>query len=416
MDYKIADLSLAPGGRAKMDWAWCSMPVLNALKARYAALQPLKGVKLSACLHLEAKTACLLRTFKELGAEVRAAGSNPLSTQDDICAALVDTGVSVFSRHAMSGEEYRRYLRDTLAFGPSVIVDDGADLVATVLSDMKELIPAVKGASEETTSGVKRLKAMERQGILPFAVISVNDAHSKYLFDNRYGTGQSVWDGFMRTTNILVAGKTVVIAGYGWCGRGAAMRARALGARVIVTELDPHRAFEAVMDGNELMTMAQAAPLGDIFLTFTGNTHVIRAEHFQLMKDNAIMGNAGHFDVEINKHELAALAVKHELARANIETFTLPDGRRLNLLGEGRLVNLACGDGHPIEIMDLSFALQLESALYVNEHGRALEAGLMDVPEEIDAAVMETKLASMGLSLERMTDEQRAYMADWRED
>ena len=392
------------------------MPVLNALKARYAALQPLKGVKLSACLHLEAKTACLLRTFKELGAEVRAAGSNPLSTQDDICAALVDTGVSVFSRHAMSGEEYRRYLRDTLAFGPSVIVDDGADLVATVLSDMKELIPAVKGASEETTSGVKRLKAMERQGILPFAVISVNDAHSKYLFDNRYGTGQSVWDGFMRTTNILVAGKTVVIAGYGWCGRGAAMRARALGARVIVTELDPHRAFEAVMDGNELMTMAQAAPLGDIFLTFTGNTHVIRAEHFQLMKDNAIMGNAGHFDVEINKHELAALAVKHELARANIETFTLPDGRRLNLLGEGRLVNLACGDGHPIEIMDLSFALQLESALYVNEHGRALEAGLMDVPEEIDAAVMETKLASMGLSLERMTDEQRAYMADWRED
>ena len=416
MDYKIADLSLAPGGRAKMDWAWRSMPVLNALKARYAALQPLKGVKLSACLHLEAKTACLLRTFKELGAEVRAAGSNPLSTQDDICAALVDTGVSVFSRHAMSGEEYRRYLRDTLAFGPSVIVDDGADLVATVLSDMKELIPAVKGASEETTSGVKRLKAMERQGILPFAVISVNDAHSKYLFDNRYGTGQSVWDGFMRTTNILVAGKTVVIAGYGWCGRGAAMRARALGARVIVTELDPHRAFEAVMDGNELMTMAQAAPLGDIFLTFTGNTHVIRAEHFQLMKDNAIMGNAGHFDVEINKHELAALAVKHELARANIETFTLPDGRRLNLLGEGRLVNLACGDGHPIEIMDLRFALQLESALYVNEHGRALEAGLMDVPEEIDAAVMETKLASMGLSLERMTDEQRAYMADWRED
>ena len=416
MDYKIADLSLAPGGRAKMDWAWRSMPVLNARKACYAAVQPLKGVTLSACLPPEAKTACLLRTFKELGAEVRAAGSNPLSTQDDICAALVDTGVSVFSRHAMSGEEYRRYLRDTLAFGPSVIVDDGADLVATVLSDMKELIPAVKGASEETTSGVKRLKAMERQGILPFAVISVNDAHSKYLFDNRYGTGQSVWDGFMRTTNILVAGKTVVIAGYGWCGRGAAMRARALGARVIVTELDPHRAFEAVMDGNELMTMAQAAPLGDIFLTFTGNTHVIRAEHFQLMKDNAIMGNAGHFDVEINKHELAALAVKHELARANIETFTLPDGRRLNLLGEGRLVNLACGDGHPIEIMDLSFALQLESALYVNEHGRALEAGLMDVPEEIDAAVMETKLASMGLSLERMTDEQRAYMADWRED
>lgn len=416
MDYKIADLSLASGGHAKMDWAWRAMPVLNALKAHYAALQPLKGVKLSACLHLEAKTACLLRTFKELGATVCAAGSNPLSTQDDICAALVDSGVSVFSHHAMSGEEYRRYLRDTLAFGPSIIADDGADLVAALISGMKELIPGVKGASEETTSGVKRLKAMERQGILPFPVISVNDAHSKYLFDNRYGTGQSVWDGFMRTTNILVAGKTVVIAGYGWCGRGAAMRARALGARVIVTELNPHRAFEAVMDGNELMTMAQAAPLGDIFLTFTGNTHVIREEHFKLMKDNAIMGNAGHFDVEIDKRELAAMAVAREQSRVNIETFTLPDGRRLNLLGEGRLVNLACGDGHPIEIMDLSFALQLESALYVNRHGRALRAGLMDVPAEIDASVMETKLGSMGLSLEQLTEEQRAYMADWHED
>lgn len=416
MNYKIADLSLAASGHAKMDWAWRAMPVLNTLKKRYEAAQPLKGVRLSACLHLEAKTACLLRTFKDLGAQVCAAGSNPLSTQDDICAALVDSGVSVFSHHAMTGSEYHEYLRDTLAFGPSVIADDGADLVATVLSDMKELIPGIKGASEETTSGVKRLKAMQKQGILSFPVISVNDAHSKYLFDNRYGTGQSVWDGFMRTTNILIAGKTVVIAGYGWCGRGAAMRARAMGARVIVTELNPHRAFEAVMDGNQVMTMEQAAPLGDIFLTFTGNTHVIRGEHFRLMKDNAIMGNAGHFDVEIDKKSLAALAVKREQARANIETFTMKDGRRLNLLGEGRLVNLACGDGHPIEIMDLSFALQLESALYLNAHSRELLPGLMDVPEEIDAGVMETKLSSMGITLDRLTDEQRAYMADWRED
>ncbi len=416
MNYKIADLSLAPSGCAKMDWAWRAMPVLNALKNRYAAAQPLRGVRLTACLHLEAKTACLLRTFKELGAEVCAAGSNPLSTQDDICAALVESGVSVFSRHGMSGEEYHGYLRDALAFGPSVIADDGADLVATVLDEMRGLIPGIKGASEETTSGVKRLKAMEAQGILPFPVISVNDAHSKYLFDNRYGTGQSVWDGFMRTTNILVAGKTVVVAGYGWCGRGAAMRARALGARVVVTELDPHRAFEAVMDGNEVMTMAQAAPIGDIFLTFTGNTHVIRAEHFKLMKDNAVMGNAGHFDVEIDKNALAALAVSRAPARTNIETFTMSDGRRLNLLGEGRLVNLACGDGHPIEIMDLSFALQLECALHVNAHGRDLKPGLMNVPSEIDAGVMETKLASMGISLDQMTDEQRAYMADWRED
>lgn len=416
MNYKIADLSLAPSGCAKMDWAWRAMPVLNALKNRYAAAQPLRGVRLTACLHLEAKTACLLRTFKELGADVCAAGSNPLSTQDDICAALVESGVSVFSRHGMSGEEYHGYLRDALEFCPSVIADDGADLVATVLDEMRGLIPGIKGASEETTSGVKRLKAMEAQGILPFPVISVNDAHSKYLFDNRYGTGQSVWDGFMRTTNILVAGKTVVVAGYGWCGRGAAMRARALGARVVVTELDPHRAFEAVMDGNEVMTMTQAAPIGDIFLTFTGNTHVIRAEHFKLMKDNAVMGNAGHFDVEIDKNALAALAVSRAPARTNIETFTMPDGRRLNLLGEGRLVNLACGDGHPIEIMDLSFALQLECALHVNAHGRELKPGLMNVPPEIDAGVMETKLVSMGISLDQMTDEQRAYMADWHED
>ena len=416
MEYKIADPSLAPAGHQKLDWAWRSMPVLNALKKRYESAQPLAGVRLSACLHLEAKTACLLRVFKDLGAEVRAAGSNPLSTQDDVCAALVESGVSVFSRHGMSAEEYHENLRSALAFGPTVITDDGADLVATLVTDMKDLIPAVKGASEETTSGVKRLKAMEQQGILPFPVISVNDANSKYLFDNRYGTGQSVWDGFMRTTNTLVAGKTVVIAGYGWCGRGAAMRARALGARVVVTELDPHRAFEAVMDGNEVMTMAQAAPIGDIFLTFTGNIHVIRREHFEQMKDNAILGNAGHFDVEIDKNALAALAVKKEQARTNIETFTLADGRRINLLGEGRLVNLACGDGHPIEIMDLSFALQLESALYVNQHGRTLPSKLMDVPDEIDKRVMTVKLQSAGIVLDQLTEEQRAYMADWRED
>ena len=416
MEYKIADISLARSGHDKIDWAWRAMPVLNALKKRYEPEQPLAGVKISACLHLEAKTACLLRTLKQLGAEVRAAGSNPLSTQDDICAALVEDGVSVFSHHAMSGEEYHAYLRDTLSFAPSVITDDGADLTATLLTDMPELIAGVKGASEETTSGVKRLKAMEAQGLLTFPVISVNDAYSKYLFDNRYGTGQSVLDGFTRTTNILVAGKVVVIAGYGWCGRGAAMRMKAMGARVIVTEINPHRAFEAVMDGNEVMSMEQAAPIGDIFLTFTGNTHVLRGEHFKLMKDNAIMGNAGHFDVEISKPDLAALSVKKTLARANIETFTMADGRRLNLLGEGRLVNLACGDGHPIEIMDLSFALQLESAIYLAKHGAELKPGLMDVPAEIDSAVMETKLSAMGISLEKLTDEQVAYMDDWRED
>lgn len=416
MDFKIADPALAPSGRQKIDWAWRSMPVLRALSEKYRAEQPLRGVKLSCCLHLEAKTACLLKTFKELGAEVRSAGSNPLSTQDDVCAALVEAGVGIFSKHGMNAQEYHENLRSTLAFGPSVIADDGADLVATLVAEMKDLIPGVKGASEETTSGVKRLKAMEKQGILPFPVISVNDANSKYLFDNRYGTGQSVWDGFMRTTNVLMAGKVVVIAGYGWCGRGAAMRARALGARVIVTELDPHRAFEAVMDGNEVMTMAQAAPLGDIFLTFTGNIHVIRREYIEAMKDNVILGNAGHFDVEIDKNALAALAVNHEQVRANIETFTLADGRRINLLGEGRLVNLACGDGHPIEIMDLSFALQLESAIYVNKYGRELKSCIMDVPEEIDTRVMSVKLASSGIALDVLTEEQQAYMADWQEE
>ncbi len=416
MEYKIADPSLASAGHAKIDWAWRSMPVLRALKERRGSSRPLAGVRLSACLHLEAKTACLLLVFKEFGAEVRAAGSNPLSTQDDVCAALVDSGVSVFSRHGMTPDEYRENLRDALAFGPAVIADDGADLVATLLSERRDLSSGVKGASEETTSGVKRLKAMERQGMLPFPVISVNDAYSKYLFDNRYGTGQSVWDGFMRTTNVLVAGKNVVIAGYGWCGRGAAMRARALGARVIVTEVNPHRAFEAVMDGNEVMSMAKAASIGDIFLTFTGNVRVIRREHIEAMKDNAILGNAGHFDVEIDKKALADLAVRRVRARENIETFTMADGRRINLLGEGRLVNLACGDGHPIEIMDLSFALQLESALYLNEHGRELEKRLTDVPAAIDRDVMSAKLSASGIALDVMTEEQRAYMADWRED
>lgn len=416
MEYKIADPSLAPKGQQKIQWAWRFMPVLKALLKKYRDSMPLKGVRLSACLHLEAKTACLLKVFKELGAQVRAAGSNPLSTQDDICAALVDSGVEVFSRHGMDSEEYYQYLQETLSFGPSVIVDDGADLLATLFSKMPQLVPGVTGASEETTSGVKRIKAMEKEGLLPFPVISVNDAHSKYLFDNRYGTGQSVWEGVMGTTNLLIAGKTVVIAGYGWCGRGAAMRAKALGADVIVTEKDPHRAFEAVMDGNRVMTMTQAAPLGDIFLTFTGNIHVIGVAHLKLMKDGALLGNAGHFDVEIDKGALKKLASEVYEARPNVETFVMVDGRRLNLMGEGRLVNLACGDGHPIEIMDLSFALQLEAAIYSHQHGRETKPGLMDVPAEIDANVMKVKLDSMGINLEQLTEEQIAYMDDWREE
>jgi adenosylhomocysteinase len=413
MDYKIADRALAPSGEKKIRWAKQYMPVLRLLEEKYRKEQPLAGTVISACLHLEAKTACLLILLKDLGAKVTAAGSNPLSTQDDICAALVENGVSVFSRHGMTTEEYFENVRSALSVKPNIIVDDGADLVATVHSEMRELLPGIRGGSEETTSGVKRLKSMAGEGVLAFPMISVNDAHSKYLFDNRYGTGQSVMDGILRTTNMLVAGKNVVIAGYGWCGRGVAMRASAMGARVIVTEIDPHRAFEALMDGYEVASMDDAASRGDIFLTLTGNTRVIRREHFGKMKDGVLLGNAGHFDVEICKPDLLDLSSSVEETRPGVETYTLKDGRRIHLLGEGRLVNLACADGHPIEIMDLSFALQLESAVFLAKN--SLKPGLYDVPGAIDRAVMEAKLASLHIRLDRMTPEQEEYMKSWVE-
>lgn len=413
MDYKIADRALAPSGEKKIRWAKQYMPVLRLLEEKYRKEQPLAGTVISACLHLEAKTACLLILLKDLGAKVTAAGSNPLSTQDDICAALVENGVSVFSRHGMTTEEYFENVRSALSVKPNIIVDDGADLVATVHSEMRELLPGIRGGSEETTSGVKRLKSMAGEGVLAFPMISVNDAHSKYLFDNRYGTGQSVMDGILRTTNMLVAGKNVVIAGYGWCGRGVAMRASAMGARVIVTEIDPHRAFEALMDGYEVASMDDAASRGDIFLTLTGNTRVIRREHFGKMKDGVLLGNAGHFDVEICKPDLLDLSSSVEETRPGVETYTLKDGRRIHLLGEGRLVNLACADGHPIEIMDLSFALQLESAVFLAKN--SLKPGLYDVPGAIDRAVMEAKLASLNIRLDRMTPEQEEYMKSWVE-
>lgn len=414
-DFAVADMSKAVSGSQKIDWAWQYMPVLSSLEARFMEKQPFKGIKLAACLHLEAKTACLLRTFSRLGAEVYAAGSNPLSTQDDICAALVDEGVHVYSHRGMSSDEYFSYIRNVLDSRPDVIVDDGADLVATLLEERPELIENIRGGSEETTSGVKRLKAMERQGILPFPMISVNDADSKYLFDNRYGTGQSVWDGVMRTTNSLIAGKVVVVAGYGWCGRGVAMRGKALGARVIVTEIDPHRAFEALMDGHEVMTMEDAAPLGDIFLTLTGNVDVISSSHMLKMKDGVIMGNAGHFDVEISKADLKAISTEVFEVRPNVTCYRTESGNRLYLLGEGRLVNLAAGDGHPIEIMDLSFALQLMSALHVIEHHGEMESRLYPVPQDIDKLVVSTKLSSLGVSLDRLTPSQEEYMEGWKE-
>lgn len=413
MKSKIADPSLAPSGEKKISWARQYMPVMNLLEEKYRAEQPLRGERIAACLHLEAKTACLLLTMKALGAEVTAAGSNPLSTQDDVCAALVKSGVAVFSRHGMSTEEYFAHIDSVLNEKPTLLADDGADLAAALHTTRRDILPGVKGGSEETTSGVKRLKAMHKEGVLALPMISVNDAFSKYLFDNRYGTGQSVLDGLLRTTNLLIAGKTVVIVGYGWCGRGIALRASALGARVVVVEIDPHRAFEALMDGYSISSLADAAPLGDIFLTLTGNTRVLRGEHFEKMKDGVLLGNAGHFDVEICKPDLETLAVLIEESRPGITTYTMKDGRRLHLLGEGRLVNLACADGHPIEIMDLSFALQLETAIYMTSH--ELKPGLYDVPAGIDRGVMERKLASMNITLDRMTPEQEEYMKGWKE-
>lgn len=411
--YKVADIKKAPQGKNKIDWAWQYMPSLQFLENKYKASQPFKGATIAACLHLEAKTACLLLCLTRLGATVAACGSNPLSTQDDICAALADGGVNVFSHRGMSSNEYFSYVRSVLDFKPNVIIDDGADVVALIHTERQELIPNIKGGSEETTSGVKRLKAMQAQKILKFPMISVNDALSKYLFDNRYGTGQSVWDGFLRTTNMVVAGRTVVVVGYGWCGKGVAMRASGLGAHVIVTEIDPHKACEALMDGYSVMSIEEASKVGDIFFTLTGNTKVLRKEHFALMKNGVIMGNAGHFDVEICKPDLEAMAVRVEHLRDNIDTYVMKDGRRLNLLGEGRLTNLACADGHPIEIMDLSFALQLESALHV--YTNKMEPGVHVVPEETDRAVMESKLAALGITIDKLTDEQSAYMKSWQD-
>ena len=412
-DCKIADKSLAPEGRRRIDWAWQYMPVLRLASEKWSAAKPLAGHTIAACLHLEAKTACLLKVLKALGAEVAAAGSNPLSTQDPVCAALAEDGVHVFSRRGMSAEEYDENLGLALDWNPDIIIDDGGDLVAMLAEKRRELIPAILGGCEETTTGIKRLRAMEKEKLLPFPMLAVNDAKSKHLFDNRYGTGQSVWDAILRTTNLVVAGKNVVVCGYGWCGKGVAKRAMGLGAKVIVVEADPHCALEALMDGCEIMDMDQASSAGDVFITVTGDIKVIRREHFVKMKDGAILCNAGHFDVEVYLPDLKALAVEKKDTRTNVETYVMPNGSRLHLLGEGRLVNLAAGDGHPVEIMDMSFAMQLLSAIYIAEH--KLDTALYNVPEELDKTIAELKLESLGLKLEILTDEQKRYLADWRE-
>ena len=412
-EFNIADITLSPEGRKRIDWAWQYMPVLRLIADEEADRQPLAGVVVGTCLHLEAKTACLLKVLHRLGATVVTAGSNPLSTQDPICAALVEDGVHVFSKHGMTADEYSDNICEMLKWDPQVIIDDGGDVVSMIIEHRRDLIPNILGGCEETTTGIKRLKAMDAEGVLPFAMLAVNDAQSKHLFDNRYGTGQSVWDAILRTTNLIITGKNVVVAGYGWCGKGTSRRAAGLGARVIVVEVDPHRALEALMDGFEIMDMNSASSIGDIFITVTGDIKVIREEHFRRMKDGAILCNAGHFDVEVYVPDLKAIAAKIFQSRINIDTYVLDDGRRLHLLGEGRLVNLAAGDGHPVEIMDMSFAMQLLSALYVSEN--RIAAGLHNVPEELDKKVAEFKLKSLGVKIETLTDEQKEYLASWRE-
>lgn len=414
-NYSIRDISLAPQGHLKIDWVKEHMPVLNAIRAEFERDLPFKGKRVVICLHLEAKTAYLAKVVQAGGAEVTVVASNPLSTQDDVVAALVDSGVNAYAWYGATDEEYKQHLHKALDFGPDLIIDDGGDLVSTIHSERRELIGKVIGGAEETTTGILRLRAMERDGELSFPMIAVNDAFCKYLFDNRYGTGQSVWDGIMRTTNLVVAGKTVVVAGYGWCGKGVAMRAKGLGARVVVCEIDPIKAAEAWMDGFEVMPMKDAAAKGNLFVSVTGNKDIITGEHYPLMPDGAIMCNAGHFDVEINKPELEQLAVGKRTVRKNIEEFQLKNGRKVYLLAEGRLVNLAAGDGHPAEVMDMTFSLQALSLQYMYENRKQLDNKVYNVTGEIDRRVAELRLASLGISIDKLSPEQAKYLASWAE-
>ena len=412
-DYCVKDIKLAPEGEKKIDWVSRFMPVLQNIRKEFEQEKPFKGVKIATTLHLEMKTAFLLLTLKAAGAEVSAAASNPLSTQDDVVAALAKNGVKVYAIRGESREEYYEFMHRALDIEPNIIIDDGADMVSTVLRERQELIENLWGASEETTTGVIRLRAMEKDGVLRFPIIAVNDSYTKYLFDNRYGTGQSTWDGILRSTNLLIAGKNVVVVGYGWCGRGIAMRAKGLGATVIVIETDPIRALEARMDGFLVMSMSEATKVGDIFVTSTGNINCIRREHFEVMKDGVIMANAGHFDVEISKPDLKSLAVEINNPRPHITEYKLKDGRRLNLLAEGRLVNLAAADGHPAEIMDMSFALQAKAAEYIKNNHEKLEPKVYVLPREIDEMVAKIKLKSLGIKIEKLTEEQKQYLESW---
>jgi adenosylhomocysteinase len=414
MDYEVRDLNLAAKGRDRVTWAAQSMPVLRLVHQRFAAERPLAGMRVAACLHVTTETGNLMRVLKAGGAEVALAASNPLSTQDEVAAWLVaDEQIPVFAIRGEDKDTYYRHLQKVLSLRPHLTMDDGADLVSTLHTSGGAVAADMFGGTEETTTGVIRLRSMADRGVLKYPVIAVNDAKTKHLFDNRYGTGQSTIDGIIRATNRLLAGSTFVVCGYGWCGRGVAMRAHGMGANVIVTEIDPIRALEAVMDGYRVLPMAEAAKLGDFFVTLTGNTDVIREQHFSLMKDGAILANSGHFNVELELDALDKISVKKTTVREGIEEYTLPSGARVNVLAEGRLINLAAAEGHPSSVMDMSFANQALAAEYLVKQRNALAKGVYTVPEEIDRRIAELKLQALGITVDTLTETQQEYLASW---
>lgn len=415
LKYDIKDLKLADLGKKRIEWAEKRMPVLRKIKERFLKEKPLDGIRIGACLHVTTETANLLITLKAGGAEVYLCASNPLSTQDDVAASLVrDFEIPVFAIHGEDRETYYKHIRDVLIYKPNITIDDGADLVTTLHTDIEFSDFKPIGGTEETTTGVIRLRAMEKEGVLKYPIIAVNDALTKHLFDNRYGTGQSTFDGILRATNILISGKTVVVCGYGWCGKGVAMRARGLGARVIVVEVDPIKALEAVMEGYEVMDMEEASKLGDVFITVTGNTKVIRKEHFEKMKDGAILANSGHFDVEIDLKGLREISDDIKEIKENVTAYKLKSGKEIILLAEGRLVNLSAAEGHPAEVMDMSFANQALSVEYLVKRSDNLRSSVYSVPEDIDKRVAELKLETMQIKIEKLTSEQIRYLNEWK--
>jgi len=415
-NYHIKDIKLAEGGRRRIDWAENEMPVLRLIRARFEKERPLKGVRISACLHVTTETANLANTLHLGGADMVLTASNPLSTQDDVAAALVSyLEIPTFAIKGEDNTTYYKHINAALDFSPNITMDDGADLVSTLHKDRRQALKDVIGGTEETTTGVIRLRAMAADGALTFPVVAVNDAMTKHLFDNRYGTGQSTLDGIIRATNILLAGRNFVVAGYGWCGRGLANRARGMGANVIVTEVNPLPALEAVMDGYRVMSMNEAAKIGDIFVTVTGDINVVDQQHFELMKDGAIVANSGHFNVEVNIPSLEKMATEKRLVRPYVDQYFLPDGRRINILGEGRLINLASAEGHPASVMDMSFANQALAVEYMVKNASKLEKKVYSVPEEIDKEIARLKLEAMGVKIDTLTPEQSAYLNSWEE-